>query len=183
MSSLTQENRYIAISDFSLGKDTLLLTEFEGAEYISDLFEFQITVLSETLNISPNDVIGNDCTVTIQDQFKRPFNGLINSFTRGEVQSNNLRQYTMTMVPWLWFLTKTNNSKIFQEKNVKEILSEIFSNLGFTDFDYRAKEGSTREYCIQHDESDFHFVSRLMEDEGISYYFKHEENEACNGHC
>ncbi|RYE38499.1 MAG: type VI secretion system tip protein VgrG, partial [Sphingobacteriales bacterium] len=75
MSQLTQENRLIAITDFALGKDTLLLTAFEGTEYISDLFEFQIEVLSETLDIDPNKIVGKSATVLIQNDQKRKFNG------------------------------------------------------------------------------------------------------------
>lgn len=177
MSSLTQENRFISISDFSLGKDTFLLTGFEGSEYISDLFEYQIDVISENLNVKPDSIIGKDVTITIQNEHKRVFHGFIRSFTYGEVKANNLRQYKMTMVPWLWFLSKTNNHRIFQNKNAKDIISTIFQDLGFTDFDFRASGGKVREYCIQHNESDLHFVSRLLEEEGFAYFFQHDKSK------
>lgn len=172
--SITQDTRFIAISDFSLGTDTFLLTGFVGSEFISDLFEFQIDVISENIDIQPDDIVGKTTTITIQDEHQRVFHGYIRSFTYGEITASNVRKYRMTMVPWLWFLTKTNNYRIFQDKNVKEIVTDIFQVLGFTDFDFRAQAGSKREYCIQHNESDFHFVSRLLEEEGIAYYFKHE---------
>ena len=177
MAGLTQENRSIAISDFSLGKDAFLLTGFEGGEYISDLFEFQIEAISENLTIKPDSIVGKTGTVTIQDEQKRVFHGYVRSFSCGEIQSNNLRMYKMVMVPWLWFLSKTNNHRIFQNKNTKEIVSQIFQDLGFTDFDFRASGGKKREYCIQHNESDLNFVSRLLEEEGIAYYFKHEASK------
>jgi len=177
MAGLTQENRSIAISDFSLGKDTFLLTSFEGGEYISDLFEFHIETISENLTIKPDSIVGKTGTVTIQDKQGRVFHGYVRSFSCGEVQSNNLRMYKMVMVPWLWFLSKTNNHRIFQDKNTKEIVSQIFQDLGFTDFDFRASGGKKREYCIQHNESDLNFVSRLLEEEGIAYYFEHEKSK------
>jgi len=177
MSSLTQEHRLIAISDFSLGKDAFLLTGFDGNEFISDLFEFQIEVISEDLEVKPDSIVGKTATITIQNDHSRVFHGYISSFTYGEIKSGNIRQYRMTMVPWLWFLSKTNNHRIFQEKNTKEIVSQVFQDHGFTDFDFRAPGGRKREYCIQHNESDLHFVSRLLEEEGISYYFKHEESK------
>lgn len=177
MSNLTQDNRLISISDFSLGKDTFLLTAFEGNEYISDLFEFNIEVVSENLEIDPDAIVGKTCTVTVQNDHEPVFHGFIKSFTFGEIKSNHLRQYKMVMVPWLWFLSKTNNHRIFQEKNTKEIVSQIFNDLGFTDFQFRAEGGKKREYCIQHNESDLNFISRLLEEEGIAYYFKHEKSK------
>lgn len=170
--SITQENRYIAISDFSLGTDTFLLTSFEGDEYISDLFEFSVEVISENLSVNPESIVGKEATVTIQNEHKRSFHGFIRSFTYGEIKSSNVRQYRMTMVPWLWFLTNTNNHRIFQKQNSKEIVSKIFQDGGFSDFEFRAEGGKKREYCIQHNESDFDFVSRLLEEEGYAYFFK-----------
>lgn len=177
MSQLTQEHRLISITDFSLGKDTFLLTGFEGVEYISGLFEFQIEVLSENLEVDPNKIVGKTATVTIQNKQERKFNGFIKSFTFGEVKANNLREYRMVMVPWLWFLSQTNDHRIFQEKTTKDIVSQIFGDLGFSDFDFRAAGGSVREYCVQHNESDLNFVSRLLEEEGIAYYFEHDDKK------
>lgn len=177
MSQLTQENRLISITDFSLGKDTFLLTKFQGDELISSLFEFNIEVLSENLQIDPNDIIGKTATVTIQNDQGRKFNGYIKSFTFGEVEANNLRQYRMVMVPWLWFLSQTNDHRIFQEKNTKDIVSQIFTELGFTDFEFKAAGGKVREYCVQHNESDLNFVSRLLEEDGIAYYFEHDDKK------
>lgn len=175
--SITQQQRTIAIGDFGLGADTFLLTGFEGSEYISDLSEFNIDVISENLEVNPESIVGKTTAVTIQDDYERVFHGYIRSFTYGEITASDVRQYKMIMVPWLWFLTKTNNHRIFQEKNTKDIVSQIFQDHGFTDFDFRAEGGKTREYCIQHNESDFHFVSRLLEEEGIAYFFEHETNK------
>lgn len=177
MSQLTQENRLISITDFSLGKDTFLLTSFEGTEYISGLFEFEIEVLSENLEVDPDQIVGKTATVTIQNGQERKFNGYIKSFTFGEVKANNLRQYRMVMVPWLWFLSQTNDHRIFQEKNTKEIVSQVFNDLGFSDFDFKAAGGNKREYCVQHNESDLNFVSRLLEEDGIAYYFEHDDKK------
>ncbi|MCW9017875.1 MAG: type VI secretion system tip protein VgrG, partial [Kangiellaceae bacterium] len=174
MSQVTQDNHLMSITDFSLGKDTFLLTSFQGDEHISKLFSFHIEVLSENHDVSADDVVGKSGTVTINNEHKRKFNGYISQFWQGEPEANNLRRYKMMMVPWLWFLQKTNNHRIFQEKNTKDIISQIFNDLGFKDFDFKASGGEKREYCIQHNESDFHFVSRLLEEEGIAYYFKHQ---------
>jgi len=177
MGQITQDDRTISISDFALGKDTFLLSRFSGTETISDLFEFTIDVFSENREILPEQIIAKAGTVSIHTKEKRFFNGYISQISLGEINENNLREYSLTMVPWLWFLTKTNNHRIFQEKTTKEIVTQVFKDLGFNDFEFKAQGGNKREYCIQHNESDFHFISRLLEEDGIAYYFKHEEQK------
>ncbi len=177
MSDLTQDSRLISISS-PLPKDELLLTSFEGTEYISDLFEFQIEVLSSNHSIKPDQLIGKTVDITIQNDQKRTFNGYISRFTYGEVKSDNLRSYYLTMVPWLWFLSNTNNHRIFQEMTTKDIISQVFMDLGFNDFDYKATGNpALREYCVQHNESDLNFISRLFEEDGISYFFEQKSGK------
>lgn len=177
MTKLSQANRLLSISDFSLGKDTFLLTDFNGTEAISDLFHFEVEVLSENLDVDPAKVVGKSATVTIQNDIERKFHGFVRSFVFGETKADNLRQYKMELVPWLWFLSQTNDHRIFQEKTTKEIVSQVFKDLGFSDFDFRAAGGKKREYCVQHNESDLHFISRLLEEDGIAYYFTHAEGK------
>ena len=176
MDQLTQEHRLISISS-PLKKDELLLTSFQGGEYISRLFEFQLEVLSKNVTLDPKKLVGEQVTVTFQNEKERFFTGYVSRFSFGEVKANDLRQYKLTIVPWLWFLTKTNNQRIFQEMTTKDIVSKIFKEHGFNDFDFTAKGGEKREYCVQYNESDFDFVSRLLEDEGIAYYFKHDKSK------
>lgn len=175
MGRLTQENRFISITDFSLGADTFVITSLRGTEYISGLFEFELELYSDNHQIPPEKVVGKSATVKLHNDQKRCFNGYIKKLSLGEVGPHNHRQYRMTMVPWLWLLSKTNNCRIFQEKNTKDIVTQVFGDLGFTDFDFKASPGEVREYCVQYNESDFHFISRLLEEDGISYYFEHTE--------
>lgn len=176
MDQLTQEHRLISISS-PLPKDELLLTSFQGGEYVSRLFEFQLEVLSKNVALEPQKLVGEQVTVTFQNEKERVFTGYVSRFAFGEVKANDLRQYKLTIVPWLWFLTKTSNQRIFQEMTTKDIVSKIFKEHGFNDFDFMAKGGNKREYCVQYNESDFYFVSRLLEDDGISYYFKHTKSK------
>ncbi len=173
MNRLTQENRFITISDFSLGTDTFVITSLQGSEFISGIFEFELELYSDNLTISPDDIIGKVGTVTIKNDIGRSFNGYAKSFSVGEMGPFNHRLYRITLVPWLWFLTKTQDCRIFQEKNTKDIVTTIFDDLGFTDYDFQAVGGTVREYCVQHNESSFDFVSRLLEEDGIAYYFTH----------
>src|SRR5690606_38822289 len=121
-----------------LGKDTFLLTDFKGTETVSDLFQFRIAVLSEDLDIAPDAVVGKETTVTIQDTTERKFNGYITSFTFEEIKGDNLREYRMVMVHWLLYLSQINDHRVFQDHNTKEIVSKIFNDLGFSDYEFRS---------------------------------------------
>ena len=175
MSELTQDKRLISISS-PLAKDELLLLSFEGAEYISNLFDFQIEVLSKNHSIKPEDLIGKTVTLKVQDKQKRTFHGYISRFSFGEIKADKLRLYRLEMVPWLWFFSKTNSHRIFQDKTTKDIVTQIFEDLGFNDFEFKLSGAKAkREYCVQHDESDLNFISRLLEEDGIAYYFEQKE--------
>lgn len=176
MDLYTQANRFISI-ETPLGSDKLLLTSFHGAEKISDSFEFTIVALSTDLALKPDALVGKEVTIAIRDSSKKVFHGFINKFMAGDIQSHNMREYTLTMVPWLWFLQRTEDRRIFQNKDTKEILKAVFADLGFSDFDIQAKGGKKREYCVQYGESDFEFISRLMAEDGFAYYFKHTEKK------
>ncbi len=175
--ALTQDDRLLSISS-PLGKDELLLAGFEGTESLSGLFEFKVDVLSKNHTLSPEELIGKTVTLTVHNDQMRTFNGYISQFVYGEVKADNLRVYQLTMVPWLWFLSKNSNHRIFQDKSTKEIIEQLFQDAGFTDYDYKAAGNpSVREYCVQYNESDFDFVSRLLEEDGITYFFVQDNDK------
>ncbi len=176
--SFTQDNRLISI-DTPLGKDVLLLSSIQGNDGVSTPFSFELGLLSENTGIKFQDIIGKNVTVAIvlADGEKRYFNGLILRFAQGPSQDNSgmrFATYTATMVPWLWLLTKTADSRIFQNLSVPDIVKKIFQDLGLLDFKFDLSGSySKRDYCVQYRETDFNFVSRLLEDEGIFYFFEH----------
>ncbi len=173
MGRLTQENRFLTISDFGLGADTLVVTGFHGTESLTGDFLFEVDLLSPEMAIDPQNVIGKRATVSLQNDVKRHFNGYIKSLTCGEIGPHNHRRYRLALVPWLWYLSRRVNCRIFQQKNAKSIVSQIFNELGFNDFEFKASGGKVREYCVQYNESDRDFVGRLLEEEGITTYFSH----------
>ena len=178
MSTFTQEHRRIAI-ETPLGKDTLLLKSFVGVEEISRLFTYRLEMLSTKDSIAAKDIVGKNVTfwVEFNDGSPRHFNGFVKSFSYTG-KGDRLSMYRCEVVPWLWFLTRTADCRIFQNKTVPDIIKQIFSDLGFSDFQMEAKGNHpTREFCVQYRESDFRFVSRLMEEEGMFYYFKHEQGK------
>jgi len=176
MDTYTQDRRFISIKT-PLGEDELLLTAFKGEEHLSKLFEFQIETLSSNHKITPDKLIGKAVTITIKTAQMRKFHGYVSDFIYGEIKGA-LRIYRMKIVPWFWFLSKNSDHRIFQKKSSKEIISSIFKDAGFNDFDYRATGNpKPREYCVQYNETDLAFISRLLEEDGIAYYFQHEEDK------
>ncbi len=174
----TQTNRRIAILT-PLGKDVLLLRGLTGTETISQLFHFDLDLLSESDSIKFSDVVGKNVTLRIFDAkgAERQWNGFISRFSQGS-QGSRFTTYRAQMVPWLWFLSRTSDCRIFQKKKVPDIIKQIFGDLGFKDFELRLYGDFTpRDYCVQYRETDLNFVSRLMEEEGIYYYFQHKDKK------
>lgn len=175
---IAQEHRRIAITT-PLGKDELLLRGFSGSEAVSQLFHFDLDLLSENDSIKFQDVVGKNITLRIYDAAgaERHWNGFISRFSQG-AQDRRVTSYRAQMVPWLWFLTRTADCRIFQSLKVPDIIQKIFKDLGFSDFELRLYGSYTpRDYCVQYRETDFNFVSRLMEEEGICYFFEHQDGK------
>jgi type VI secretion system secreted protein VgrG len=173
----TQENSTVTLKT-PLGENTLLLSDMTMTEEVSRLFNIDLELISEQEDINFEDLLGQNVTITLDlaDDKKRYFNGHITHFS----QSGNTRThavYQATVRPWLWFLTRTADCRIFQGQTVPEIVKAVCSDLGYTDFEDTKLSNSYRkwEYCVQYRETDFNFVSRLLEQEGIYYYFAHNE--------
>ena len=178
MGKYTQENRMIELTT-PLGKDVLLLQDFSGSEGISQLFNFQLHLLSENNSIAYDKIVGQRVSISIRlaDDSKRYINGFVSRFTQGR-SDNRFTHYEAEVVPWPWFLTRTADCRIFQNMTIPAIITKIFNDLGFQDFkNLLGGSFETREYCVQYRETDFNFVSRLMEEEGIFYFFEHEQNK------
>ncbi|MES9850437.1 MAG: type VI secretion system tip protein TssI/VgrG [Candidatus Thiodiazotropha sp. L084R] len=172
--AFTQSNRQLQIKT-PLGPDELLILSMEGSEELGRLFEFTVDLLSDNEAISHNDLLGKKMTVEMDmvNTTKRYFNGYVSDFT----QIGNIAffaHYRVTLRPWLWLMSQTADCRIFQNQTVPDIIKEVFRDNGFTDFEERISGTySEWEYCVQYRETDFNFVSRLMEQEGIYYFFKH----------
>ena len=175
----TQANRPIAIAT-PLGEDVLLLKAFTGYEGISRLFNFRLDLLSDNHAISFKDIIGKNVTLRVvldDDGKERFFNGYVSRF-RQSGSDARFTHYHMEVVPWTWFLTQCAGCRIFQKKSIPDIVQQIFKDRGLNDF--RVSLMSTYDpldYCVQYRETDFNFVSRLMERCGIFYFFEHENGK------
>ena len=172
----TQQNRDVEIST-PLGKDVLLIRNLSVTEELGRLFTIKVELASGE-NITFEELLGQNVSIRIDfPAGKRFFNGFVSSISQAADEGHYAR-YHVTIRPWLWFLTRTSDCRIFQNKTVPEIIKEVCNNLGFTDIKVQLSASyRTWEYCVQYRETDFNFLSRLMEQEGIYYYFTHEEGE------
>ena len=173
----TQKNRPLAV-DSPLGTDILLLRKMTASEELGRLFEYDLDLLSTNYAVDHNKILGQSMTVRLgTESGDRYFNGAVVSFAQVGTWGNYAR-YRAILKPWLWFLTRTADCRIFQEQTVPDIIKAIFRELGFSDFkESLSASYRTWDYCVQYRETDFNFVSRLMEREGIYYYFTHEDGK------
>jgi type VI secretion system secreted protein VgrG len=175
MPNYTQADRPLKITT-PLGEDLLLLARLRGHESISQLFDFQLDLLAEAgSEIHFEKILGQKVTVEMRllDGKKRYFNGLVKRFSQGARDERFVR-YRAEIVPKIWLLTKKVRSRIFQHLTVPEIIRHMLSAF---DVDYEIYGTYyQRDYCVQYRESDFDFVSRLMEEEGIYYFFNHSHD-------
>ena len=174
---LDQENRLLSIST-PLGDDVLILQSFAASEAVSTLFNYECEMLSAEEGIAPADIVGQRVTIKLrlEEGEERYFDGFVNQFSGGAMHSRELRRYRAEVVPWLWFLTRSSDCRIFQEMTVPDIIEAVFGDFGFSDYELDLQGNHPeREYCVQYRESAFNFLSRLMEEEGVFYWFRHED--------
>jgi type VI secretion system secreted protein VgrG len=173
---IKQDERMLGITT-ALGAEKLAVGSFTLQEQISRLFQIGAELATEDGEIKLDDVIGQKATIrlNIGDNDKRYFNGYVSRMVQVANEGHYAR-YRATIVPWLWFLTRTCDCRIFQQKTVPTIIEDIFRYFGFSDYKLNLTANyPTWEYCVQYRETAFNFVSRLMEQEGIYYYFEHED--------
>jgi len=176
--ALKQDNRLVAIKT-ALGADVLALRSFTVQEQIGRLFQIEAELSSEDGEIDFDKVVGNSATIRllVGQKQKRFFNGVVSRLVQVNSQTA-YAHYRATIVPWLWFLTRTSDCRIFLGKSFPDIIEEVFKGHGFHDYQLKlSATHSPKEFCVQYRETDFNFVSRLMEQEGIYYFFEHQDGK------
>jgi type VI secretion system secreted protein VgrG len=177
--ALQQATRLLQVKT-PLGDNKLVLTSLSGAEYISDLFRFELELIGDDIQIRSEDVIGKDFGFSLEKKSgeRDHYHGIVSEFAVSGTDRKGRSSFRATVVPWFWLLTQTTDCRIFQEKTVPEIVEQVFQDLGHSDFENRLQKSyETLEYCVQYRETDFDFVSRLLEREGIFYFFERSENK------
>ncbi|RWC35236.1 MAG: type VI secretion system tip protein VgrG [Mesorhizobium sp.] len=170
-------NERATVVQTPVGADLLTFTHLVGRDEISRCLAYTVGFVSSSPEIDPLKMLGGAVSVEGESDPKRWFSGLVSEFRLTRIE-DRLAYYEAVIRPWLWFLGNTTDCRIFQNMSVIEIVEEVFSKYSTAKFEKRL-QGSypPREYCVQYDETDLDFVQRLLEHEGILYFFEHDEGK------
>ena len=159
--------------------DSLLFESMTASAGLSELGETQLTLLSPKSDIKPDDLLGKPITVKVnlRGETARYFHGYVTRFGMGAHRGRYFT-YQATVNPWLWFLTRTADCRIFQELSVPDIVKKVFEDHSLASFEFKLFRSYRKwVYCVQYRESDYNFVARLLEHEGIYWYFEHTDGK------
>jgi type VI secretion system secreted protein VgrG len=177
----TDDNRLLAITTV-LPPNTLLMNRFSANERISRLFSFELDLmapLDKAGQVQASALVGTPAAVRLEsgEGDQRFFHGIFSRFNEGQ-EDDNFRYYRAELSPWLWLLTLATDCRVFENKSAPEIITDIFREQNQSDFlDFTTRAYTRYDCCIQYRETLFNFVSRLMEHEGIFYFFQHEQDK------
>ena len=161
----------------ALGDDVLRVHACASREALSDLGETTLTLLSERKDIRASELLGKAATLTmaLRDDAPRQLAGYVTRFAQTGFEGRHT-VYQMTLRPWLWLLTRTADCRIFQEMTVPDIVRAVFDDHPVARHEFKLMRAYRPwTYCVQYRETDFNFVARLLENEGIYWYFTHDE--------
>ncbi len=162
-----------------LGADKLMLKTFHGEEKLSEPYFYYLDMISEEYELDFDQIVGEGITITmdLSSGEQKHFHGICTRFIQGAYDGTQCK-YFAEVRPWMWQLNLTRDSRIFQEMKIPDIITQVFDDLGFSDYkDSLTKTYEEVDYCVQYQETAYNFVQRLMEDNGICYYFEHEEDK------
>ena len=162
-----------------LPPEDLLFESMSCSEGLSVLGEMQLGLVSAKPDLKPQDLLGKTVGVTVQlrEDAKRHFHGYVTRFSIG-ARSGRYYGYQASVRPWLWFLTRTTDCRIFQDLSVPDIVKKVFEDHGGASFKFNLFRSYRKwVYCVQYRESDYNFVARLLEHEGIYWYVEHGEGQ------
>ncbi|MBZ9942454.1 type VI secretion system tip protein VgrG [Mesorhizobium sp. BR1-1-13] len=170
-------NERATVVQTPVGSELLTFTHLVGRDEISRCFAYTVGFVSTDSNVDPLKMLGGPVSIEGESDPKRWFSGIVSEFRLTGIE-DRLAYYEAVIRPWLWFLGNTSDCRIFQNKSVVDIVKDIFKKYSAAEFDLRL-QGSypPREYCVQYDETDLDFVQRLLEHEGILYFFEHDDGK------
>jgi type VI secretion system secreted protein VgrG len=175
MGAFAQTNRLLNFTS-PLGSDVLLPERLTGVEGISELFDYQLDLLAKTAtSVDAKKIVGQKVCVGISANDSgtmRYINGIVASFEMGN-GDEEFNTYRARIVPTLWVLTLNKNTRVFQNMTVLDVIKQVLSPYSISPSNLTSGTYQTLDYCTQYRETDFHFISRLMEQSGIFYYFTH----------
>ena len=173
----TQNNTQLSLRT-ALGPDVLLLDAFQGCEGLSQLFSFTLTMRASSSEIDGGQLIGQAASVTVSiegNSAQRHFHGIISRFVYLGSHTD-FAMYTAELVPSAWLLTRGRDRAIYQNMTVPQIVQSVLNAAHIGCRQELSGSYAPREYCVRYDETAFDFISRLLEDEGIFYFFAHDKS-------
>lgn len=174
-----QDNRSVKITS-PFGPNALLFARMSSVERVSQPFHCELALFSENDYLDADKILGKPLGVALTPGPAgvppRYFHGFVTEFAQTGF-NRDFKEYRAVIRPWCWFLTRTADCRIFQGKTVPDIFKEVCHQAGFKDFEVRLGTYEPWEYCVQYRETDFNFLSRLLEHEGIFYFFEHSQNK------
>ncbi len=178
MANFTQKPRLLSVST-SLGEDSFLLRSFKGCEGISSPFLFVLDAVVNAQVSVDDGLIGQTVDWSLADENQhRSFNGVIHQCEVIHTDEGNPASLRMTVVPWFYLLRYNSDCQVFQQQTVIEIITALFKSLGFSDYVFKVNKSlGPREYCVQYNETTFDFISRLLAEEGLFYFFDHQKSK------
>jgi type VI secretion system secreted protein VgrG len=192
----SQLDRLLRIKSSSVEEGQLLLERFSGTEAVSTPFEFKLRLLSPNAELDLQKLLRTPATVflVLADGTDRTINGRFRSLKQSQegeglipdrpmavyAPGRELTVYEGVLVPQVWFLSLTSDCRIFQNLSVPDIVEKVLKDGGVTDLRFALQDKSKykkRDYCVQYRESHLNFISRLLDEEGICYYFEHTDKK------
>jgi type VI secretion system secreted protein VgrG len=166
----------VAVVQSPLAEGALLLRSMRCSEALGRPFRYDLELLTADANLDLGALLGQTMTVALELQGgeTREFTGHVTEFSLAGGAGRHVL-YRAQLRPWLELLSYQTNCRIFQQQTVPDVVKQIFREHGFSDFEEKLTDSYRAwEYLVQYRESDFNFVSRMLEQEGIYYYFKHQ---------
>ena len=179
MDAYTQDRRLLRI-DTVLGQDHVLLVSVHGRDSISSYFSYDLELASTDASIEPDDLLGTTATIWLNDGagLSLPVNGMISRFAKVQRAAREMSIYRVRLVPSLWLLTRTSDCRIFQDKTVPQIVDIVLGDYGISHKAWRLNgDHRKHDYCVQYRETAYDFICRLLEEEGIFFYFTHDDRK------
>jgi type VI secretion system secreted protein VgrG len=177
---MVDTTRFISAKFSGSLSDQLKLREFVGTEGVSTLFRFDLKLTAETpipRSQLETQLLGQDVTVNLHtSEAERKFSGCISELVTQSLHDGRV-ELQATMVPFLWFLGKKSDCRVFQDQTTIDIVKKVIDDAGQVVDKTNGKNITKWPYCVQFRETDLNFVCRLLEQDGIFYYFEHSEGE------
>lgn len=177
---LQQTGRFLNLTT-PLAENKLLLHEFSAEDTLSNLFTLKLQMISADFSITAESLLHKPVGIQIHiNNQSEPyyFHGIFDKFNAGAIKGG-IRHYYGEAKPWLWFLNFASDCRSFQQKDTTEILKLIFQEFDFYDYDFSLLNTKLqkRNYCVQYQETTLNFIQRLLEEEGIFYFFEHSKDK------